>query len=228
MSTKSNQVFLNQIFDEAVSFISDAFDASSKHLQSPQSKGVQSNYCSSGTVNNNIKGLHNTNCVTTTDCVITTGGVSAGHYQYTPYQQEPLIYYNTPITYGPIIWVDVLRDFTSSYSKDSSHPVTNFSVDKDGNFLVEIACTGFEADELTVERKDLKIIVEGKRKNKETTEDRKYFYRNIATRDFSREFIGSEKWCFDKLSVSYKDGLLSISIPLKDEFQPVRQKYEIK
>jgi len=218
MSTKSNQVFLNQIFDEAVKYLSDALDP--LVAQSPQ-KSIQSNYCSSGTT----KGL--VDQVTTTNCVITTGGDTFG-YKYTPYYQEPLLYYNPPIKYGPIIWVDVLRDFTPSCSKDSSHPVTNFSCDKDGNVLIELATTSFEADELVVSREDLKIIVEGKRKNKETSEDRKYFYRNIAARDFRKEFTGSEKWCFDKLSVSYKDGLLSISIPLKDEFQPVRQKYEIK
>ena len=218
MSSKSNQVFLNQIFDEAVNFISDALSNPPAVLKNNCSSPQSINYCQTTGDTNSIG-----NCTITTTVGSTT--TTLGYSNYVPFYGWNVL---TPIIYQPVIWVDALRDFTPSCSKDNSHPVTNFSVDKDSNFLIEIACTGFEQDELTVERKDLKIIVEGKRKNKETSEDRKYFYRNIATRDFSKEFSGSEKWCFDKLSVSYKDGLLAISIPLKEEFQPVRQKYEIK
>lgn len=229
MSNKNDTVFLNQIFDEALGFIVDLVDAIENQ------PAVQKNCLTSSPISNNycstIGATTAANCSLTT--TTTSASVTSGNYNTRlnipynpPLYSQPIIY--GPIIQQPIIWVDALRDFTPSCSKDTSYPVTNFSCDKDGNVLIEIACTGFELDELTVERKDLKIIVEGKRKNKEAAEDRKYFYRNIATRDFTREFMGSEKWCFDKLSVSYKDGLLAIAIPLKEEFQPVRQKYEIK
>ena len=92
--------------------------------------------------------------------------------------------------------------------------------------MIEIAVSGFESDEITVKREDLKIIVEGKKKEKEI-DDRKYIYKHIAERDFVLEYTGSDKWDYDKLSPKISKGILSIFIPIKDDCKPVNRTYKI-
>ena len=231
MSTKSNTVFLNQIFDEAVNFLSDVLDSPSYQAQIPLSKGVESNYCSSIGSNESTKSVTTSSA---TNCVITTTGGGTFDYLYPGYQElkyQP--FYQPPVIYGPIIWVDVLRDFTPSCSKKDipSYPVSNFFVTNDGTSVIEIAVTSFFKEEVTVERKDLTLLVKGvkeKPADEKKEEPSKYFYRNLACRDFELEFKGHETWDFDKLEVYMDRGVLTIKVPLKEEFQPVRQKYEIK
>ena len=156
------------------------------------------------------------------------------------FQWVPFYGYNTiqpsiyqPFIYQPIIWVDALRDFTPSCSKKDipSYPVSNFFVTNEGTSVIEVAVTGFLKEEVTVERKDLLLIVKGTRETPpedKKEEPSKYFYRNLACRDFSLDFKGHESWDFDKLEVFMDRGILTIKIPLKEEFKPVKQKYEIK
>ena len=63
MSNKSNTVFLNQIFDEAVNFISDALSNSPAVLTSSYSPPQSINYCQTTGDTNSIG-----------NCTITTTG----------------------------------------------------------------------------------------------------------------------------------------------------------
>jgi HSP20 family molecular chaperone IbpA len=226
MSSKSNTVFLNQIFDEAVNFISDALSNPPVVLTSSYSPPQSINYCKTIGDTNSIG-----NCtITTTSGASTTVGSTVGYYNNIPFYG-----YNTilPFIYQPIIWVDALKDFTPSCSKKDipSYPVSNYFITNDGDHVVEIAVSGFSKEEITVERKDLSIFVKGMREappEDKKEKPSKYFYRNLACRDFELEFKFYESCDFDKLEVSMDKGILTIKIPLKEEFQPVRKKYEIK
>jgi len=117
---------------------------------------------------------------------------------------------------------------TTTYLVDTpSYPVSNFSVMRDGTSVIEVAISGFESDEVTVKREDLKIIVEGKKKNQNKEDDRKYIYKQIAERNFSIDFLGSDKWDYDKLKAKIKNGVLKIEVPMKEECKPVNRVYEI-
>lgn len=108
----------------------------------------------------------------------------------------------------------------------STYPKTNSAILEDGTSVLEIAASGFSSDEITVRREDLKIIVEGK-KEKDTKEEKKYLYKQIAERNFSVEFIGSEKWDYDKLSVNLKNGILTITIPILESCKTMNKTYKI-
>ena len=138
--------------------------------------------------------------------------------------------YVPSVFYPQYIWIDIIEKTKCDDLKESipKYPVSNFSIDKDGTSTIEIACSGFDLDELEVTREDLKIIVKGKRKDKEEKEDSKYLYKNIACRDFEISYDGSERWNFDDLDISLKKGILTIKIPLLEEYKPVRQSYKIK
>ena len=230
MSNKNNTVFLNQIFDEALGFIVDLVDAIETQ------PAVQKNCLTSSPISNNY--CSTIGAATTANYTLTATTSTLGNYNTwlnipynPPLYSQPIIY--GPIIQQPIIWVDALRDFTPSCSKKDipSYPVSNFFVTNEGTSVIEVAVTGFLKEEVTVERKDLLLIVKGTRETPpedKKEEPSKYFYRNLACRDFSLDFKGHESWDFDKLEVFMDRGILTIKIPLKEEFKPVKQKYEIK
>jgi HSP20 family molecular chaperone IbpA len=141
---------------------------------------------------------------------LTTGGIH--YYPYTDWVYDFNYLWTNPITYK---------------IETPSYPVSNYSVTKSGTSIVEIAVSGFNADEITVKREDLKIIVEGKKKEDEEINERKYMYKHIGERDFSLSYVGSEKWDFDNLKVSLKNGILRIDIPILEECKPVNKTYKI-
>jgi len=120
----------------------------------------------------------------------------------------------------------LVEEFTYPTIYTPTYPVSNYYVDEDMNSIIEIAVSGFSEEEISVKRDDLKLIVEGKQ-NKDKECKRKYFYRNIAERDFSVSYQGSTKWDFDKLEAKISRGILSIFIPMKEECKPIKQEFKI-
>ena len=123
----------------------------------------------------------------------------------------------------------LVEEFTYPVIYTPSFPVSNYSVDENLTSIISIAVSGFSDDEISIRREDLKLVVEGKKSLQRGQEDkRKYFYRNIAERDFKLEYQGSDKWDFDKLEARMSKGILNIEIPMKDEFKPIKQSFQIK
>jgi len=123
--SKTNQVFLNQIFNDAMTFVSD------------------------------IVSVPGSNSYTLT----------TGSYQYYPRK-----------AWEYLDW-DYFNNYTWKGTSDfiPSYPVSNYSIDKEGKSIIEVAITGFGEDEITIEKVESKIIVKGKKKEKQK-EDRKYLY----------------------------------------------------
>jgi HSP20 family protein len=125
-------------------------------------------------------------------------------------------------------WIWNYPSYTFNYKINTpSYPVSNFGIDKDGNSIIEIAVSGFDKDEISVRREDLKIIVEGKKKDKKEEKDIKYVYKHIAEREFLLEFDGSSKWDYEKLDVKIKNGILKIVIPVLEQHKPSYKQYQI-
>lgn len=108
-----------------------------------------------------------------------------------------------------------------------SYPVSNYSIKKDGTSIIEVAITGFEEDEISIEKVESKIIVKGKKKEKQK-EDRKYLYKNIACRDFELEFQCSDSWDYSKIEAEIDKGILSIKVPVKEDCRPMEIKIKRK
>lgn len=172
-----------------------------------------------------------------TECVTYN---SSGQYWIgdTPYLQKQTVDWYPWVTHQPkLIWIDIIdkwidiidkTDYSDLKSSVPKYPVSNFSIDKDGTSLIEIAVSGFSLDEITVERNDTKLEVKGKRKDKEDDNEKKYLYKNIACRDFELSYDVSDKWDFDKIDIVLKKGILTIKIPLLEECKPIKKAFKIR
>lgn len=114
-----------------------------------------------------------------------------------------------------------------------SYPVSNGWLKGDGSLFIQIACTGFEKFELTVKAEDNILSVEAKKlshaKDLETqTKEWKQLFHNLPTRDFEWKRRLSNKYDLEKLEARVINGILEITIPLKEACKPVKKEFEIK
>ena len=90
-------------------------------------------------------------------------------------------------------------------SREDSYPPHNIIQIDDDNFMVEIAVAGFSKESLDIQLKDSILTVTG------SMEDtRKYTYKGISTRKFTRNFTLSEY--VEVKGAELEHGILSISL----------------
>ncbi|HET7909848.1 MAG TPA: Hsp20/alpha crystallin family protein [Nitrospira sp.] len=116
------------------------------------------------------------------------------------------------------IFEDALRAFGSS--DGSWVPPCNAWEDSNG-FYVQMALPGWESKDVALEVNNQMLVVKGEKAD-EASGSRKHLIREIAEGRFVRMFKLPTTVDHEKASASYKNGLLTISFPKREEAKPRR------
>ncbi len=92
---------------------------------------------------------------------------------------------------------------------NNTYPPYNILKHDDDTYEIEIAVTGFDKSEVTVEIDQNQLIVKGQRKNEDTTEPT-YLHRSLASRDFTRSWTLAEH--MEVGDGRIKNGVLTIEL----------------
>lgn len=117
---------------------------------------------------------------------------------------------------------DTLFDWTSrNFSKtDTTLPSVNVKENEDA-FIVEMAAPGMKKDDFQIELKDNILTIRSEVKGEKDNSDSSYTRREFSYRSFQRSFNLNNQVVDDaKIAASYRDGILSITIPKKEEAKP--------
>ena len=120
-----------------------------------------------------------------------------------------------------------LENLESIASQQSAYPPYNIVETDEGNFIIEFAVAGFEADEISVELDKRILAVEGKRAIDEDNEvPYQYHHRGISQKNFQRKFTLGEY--VEVESVKLKQGILEIALVknIPEEERP--KQFEVK
>ena len=118
------------------------------------------------------------------------------------------------------MFTNSLEDFleASIKSNGSFYPPYNTYNEGDSTFI-EMAVTGFDKSELSAYfDEDGLFVIEGKKAEKEDTEKREYFERNLSMRNFTRKFHTPKNTELGEITA--KNGLLTV------EFKRVKPKFK--
>jgi molecular chaperone IbpA len=88
-------------------------------------------------------------------------------------------------------------------------PPYNIIKHDEDSYEIEIAVTGFDKDEVTVEIDQNQLIVKGQHADTEN-EDTQYLYRGLATRSFTRTWTLAEHMEVEEGKI--KNGVLTIEL----------------
>ena len=99
-------------------------------------------------------------------------------------------------------------------------PSVNIKENTDA-FEVEVAAPGFEKSDFNIELdNDTLTISSEKQVNEEVKEDERITKQEFSYQSFTRSFTLPELVDEEKISAKYENGILSISIPKKEEAKP--------
>ena len=100
----------------------------------------------------------------------------------------------------------------------SGYPITDIYKDDNDNQVIEMALAGFTKDDITIEVRENKISISHQAQAWNGEEKSP---RRIAKRSFNRSFVDyHNRFSLNKAKATFKNGLLQITIPLKDEAKP--------
>jgi HSP20 family protein len=104
-------------------------------------------------------------------------------------------------------------------------PATNITEDEKA-FHLEMAVPGFSKKDIkiSIEKDMLKIFSE--RTKEENDQDQNYRVREFGQSDFCRTFNLGEHIDQDNIKAEYKDGILSVTLPRKEEVK-IKKEIEI-
>jgi len=105
------------------------------------------------------------------------------------------------------LFEDLERRFATQTNNYPPHNVVKYD---DDTYEIQLAVTGFDKDEITVEVNNNHLIVKGSHVEVETTET-VYLYRGLAARDFTRVFPLAEHIEVGD-NVSIKNGVLKVAL----------------
>jgi HSP20 family protein len=115
---------------------------------------------------------------------------------------------------------DVLRhDAQPRRSRETWSPAVDVSETADGyTFAIELP--GVTPETAEVEVKDNVLTVKGERKESALQEGSRYLQRERPYGQFARVFRMAKPVNADGVTAAYRDGLLSIIVPLREEAKP--------
>lgn len=128
--------------------------------------------------------------------------------------------YLPPVLYKTFLGFDRQFDdmVRTIQGEEVKYPPYNVIKSSDDDFLVEIAASGFRAEDISVTEHNGKLKVEGRRKEEDDTG--KYLYRGIATRAFVREFTLADT--MEIQGAEFEDGVIKVKVHnrVPEQLQP--------
>ncbi len=105
-------------------------------------------------------------------------------------------------------------------STDTTLPAVNVKENNDA-FMIEVAAPGMAKEDFKVNYDNGKLTISSERKNEKHDEGENYTRREFSYQSFQRSFSVPENVVSgEKISASYKDGILIISLPKREEVKP--------
>ncbi len=132
--------------------------------------------------------------------------------------------------YRPVYMPDFFKnDFDSFFNFDgypSMSPAVNIREDEK-NYLIEMALPGMNKKDIRIETENdtLSISSEIKEENKE--DNNGYSRREFGNYSFCRSYTIPEDVIRDKISASFKDGILVVELPKSEKKSPVSRNISI-
>ena len=102
-------------------------------------------------------------------------------------------------------------------------PATNI-VEADDHFDIQLAVPGKKKSDFTIEFEESILTISSETETKYAEKEGTFTRKEFGCNSFKRSFSVPETVSTDKISASYKDGILMVSLPKKTEALPQPKK----
>ena len=98
-------------------------------------------------------------------------------------------------------------------------PKVNVKEDED-SFTIEVAAPGMEKEDFDVQLDHNRLTISSQKETEKSEEAEKYTKREFAYHSFQRSFTLPDSANGEKIDAKYNNGILTLSIPKRDEAKP--------
>ena len=122
----------------------------------------------------------------------------------------------------PSIWEDFigkdLFDFPTVFATGTSVPAVNI-METENEFKVEVAAPGMEKKDFNINLDNNVLTISSEKEETNEDKDKKgnYTKREFSYSSFARSFTMPDSVNIDKIAAAYKDGVLNITLPKREE-----------
>ena len=110
---------------------------------------------------------------------------------------------------------DLMENFFENRTGINSPAVNVKETSED--FRIEVAAPGLDKKDFKVDLDNNVLTVSSEKEHKDEHEDEKYMRREFSYTSFSRSFSLPEAVDAEKIKANHKDGILTITIPKREE-----------
>ncbi len=113
----------------------------------------------------------------------------------------------------------IFNELLNENHVNSFAPLSNI-IEKDDSFTVDLAVPGFSKEDFKIEvhERNLKVSAEKQTNTEEATQ--KYLVKEFGHKSFTKSFRLPNSVESDNIEATYHEGILSLSIPKKEEAKP--------
>ena len=137
----------------------------------------------------------------------------------------------TGFSHGPFPFGKQFFDENTDYYPNYSYPPMNVFMTEDRTLVFEFALAGFDEKDISLSFQGDYMVFSAKMGNTaaeqhedspvkfQTEENVRYFKRRLKMKDIEKQkyYVPLDKYAQDKVKAVYKNGILRVSIPPKDE-----------
>jgi HSP20 family protein len=109
------------------------------------------------------------------------------------------------------LWPEWRRDIGEEWT-----PIVDFS-EKDGKYYLTAEIPGLSKEDISVTFDNGYVTISGKKESNKEEEDADYYVKESRYGSFSRTFRLPVKVDEEKVNATYKDGVLTVSMPHKED-----------
>jgi len=124
------------------------------------------------------------------------------------------------------IFEQVFGEVTATSNSNSDWVPRSNVIESDGAYSVELELPGIASEDVSVELKDGNLEISGEKKMADMPEGSKLLKSERRKGTFQRSFKFSTQLDADKISASFKNGILLVELPKSEQVLP--RKIEVK
>ena len=113
---------------------------------------------------------------------------------------------------------------------NQGYPPSNIFTDIDNNYVINLAVAGWEQEEITIDYEDHYLIVsllpKSEFQKEYINQQIKYIQKGIKKSESKIKILVPTKYDETKIVASYKNGILDIKLPVKEEAKPIKIKID--
>lgn len=127
---------------------------------------------------------------------------------------------------------DLFNEFPSNLSKAVREDVLHFPpvniVEKDNNYLLEVAAPGFEKADFIIKLEENLLTISTEKKEEKSESTAKQIRKEFSNKAFKRSFTIDEKIDAEHINAKYENGILKLELPKKEVAKAVAKSISIQ